>query len=1065
MLSNVRCLSEGVDVPTLNGVVFYEPRQSVIDIVQAVGRVMRKKTDGRNMGYVIVPIVVSRDEAMQTTLDRSGGNKLIVQIINALRAHDDRIDRFLNQVSLAPPAPSGGTEPRPAIDIPIPPQLKRIFDSLPPKLLDTGFYWEEYGQKLGEKAKVVALQAANRSDRKHKQVIDELHDNLKVVVGDTITRKDAIDAVAQHIVLQPVFHELFGESTNPVAVAFDNIVGRLDFHTELEGLAEWHELMKYHIKGIDNPQAKQTLIAKIYGSFFETFDRDLAKTIVYTPVELVDFIINSVQHVLRTEFGIGFGERGVRVIDPFCGTGIFIARLMESGHMEGHDLSQSYRHNMELSELQLLAYYTACTNLETTYARMTGKSTPFRNGCLADTFTIQPNYRRLKAERRAHVQMTFSDPNFERVNRVRDRQRGAHIHVIMTNPPWSAGRKTAGEGRQNTEHPEIAARIKQTYIERAPKGNVRQMYNEYIMAIRWASDRIGESGVIGFVMPSAWLTGNAEAGIRACLEEEFTDVWCFDLLGKKGMQKHGRNIFEYSGTSSGGTTEGVCVLILVKNPSKQKHHIHHAALSENEYTGEHKRNKVKDLESIKNMEFKIIRPDKHHDWIKPRGKKTEEWNGLVPIGNKKSKKGDGESVFRMFSLGIATHRDAWVYNSSTDNLQKHMKTYIVNCNSQDLDNPASERTLGKEVYSELKKLQKAGKKPRLDKSKIRTALFRPFFKQFLYFDPAFVTAKYRIPSFFPSPDTRNPTIVVPDKIKGDFSTIMSDRTPDLEVIHHGQALPSKRPHTHTSTQSLYSSTGQDQGRVLGVHHRHDTGPAYPRSKPSVSTEDDDMMQDNITDWALGLYRTTYKDKSITKEDIFYYTYGVLHSPRFRSKYQAFLVRGIPNIPMAPDFRAFERAGRALADLHLNFETCPRHDLGKPVTPIPDAPRKVAFGRKERKGPGPKTMDDMSCLKLDGIVVYDSLPNITYKVNGHTPVGWFVNRYGYSVDKRGKSGNTNYPLEGKTGEDVRAIIERLVHVGVESDRVISQLPEKFEGMEPVASDGPPSQIHGTQTRLG
>lgn len=346
VLSNVRCLSEGVDVPTLNGVVFYEPRQSVIDIVQAVGRVMRKKTDGRNMGYVIVPIVVSRDEAMQTTLDRSGGNKLIIQIIDALRAHDDRIDRFLNQASLIRDVKQNGAKKdKPQIDIPIPPQIRRIFDSLPPRLLDTGFYWEEYGQKLGEKAKVIALQATNRSDRKHKQVIDELHDNLKVVVGDTVTRKDAIDAVAQHIVLQPVFAELFGESTNLVAVAFDNVVDRLDFHTELGGLDEWHELMKYHIKGITHPRAKQTLIAKIYGSFFETFDKDLAKTIVYTPVELVDFIINSVQHVLRTEFGTGFGERGVRVIDPFCGTGIFIARLMESGHMEGHDLSQAYRHH------------------------------------------------------------------------------------------------------------------------------------------------------------------------------------------------------------------------------------------------------------------------------------------------------------------------------------------------------------------------------------------------------------------------------------------------------------------------------------------------------------------------------------------------------------------------------------------------------------------------------------------------------------------------------------------------------------------------------------------------
>lgn len=203
------------------------------------------------------------------------------------------------------------------------------------------------------------------------------------------------------------------------------------------------------------------------------------------------------------------------------------------------------------------------------------------------------------------------------------------------------------------------------------------------------------------------------------------------------------------------------------------------------------------------------------------------------------------------------------------------------------------------------------------------------------------------------------------------------------------------------------------------------------------------MKDNITDWALEQYQATYNDHKITKEDIFYYTYGVLHSPGYRAKYRNFLVRGIPNIPIAPNFRAFERAGRALADLHLNFETCPRYDLGEPLSPIPDAPQKIAFGRKKSDGPGPRTVDDQSKLLLDGTAVYDNLPHTAYKVNGRTPIGWFVDRYGFSTDTKGKSGNTNYPLEGVDGERVRGIIERLVYVGVESDRIISQLPEKFE----------------------
>ena len=204
------------------------------------------------------------------------------------------------------------------------------------------------------------------------------------------------------------------------------------------------------------------------------------------------------------------------------------------------------------------------------------------------------------------------------------------------------------------------------------------------------------------------------------------------------------------------------------------------------------------------------------------------------------------------------------------------------------------------------------------------------------------------------------------------------------------------------------------------------------------------MKDNITNWALEKYRAVYGDRTITREDIFYYTYGILHHPELRSKYQMFLVRGLPNIPMAPEFHVFERAGRELAELHLHYETGPRYDLGEPLLEIPDSPRKIAFGRRAGNGPGPKTVDNYSTLLLDGIVVYVKLPHTTYKVNGRTPVGWFVNRYKYKVNKA--TGIANWPLQGASGEHVRRIIERLVYVGVESDRVISGLPEEFEGME-------------------
>ena len=331
MVSNVRCLSEGVDVPALDGVVFSEPRQSVVDVIQAVGRVMRRST-GKSEGYVIVPVVVSRNEAIESVIDRDKSNKLILQIAEALRAHDDRIDRFFNQVALYTEAGTGGDSSPPAAITP--PQIAEIFDILPATLLKAGFYWDEYGRKLGEKAAVVAMQARNRSEAAYRDTMSALHANLRATVGDTVTRNDTIDAIAQHLVLRPVFETLFGRSENPVWQAFDHAVERLDFRVELEELEGWHELMRYHVENIDSPEAKQTIIAKIYGNFFYGFDRRQAKTIVYTPVEVVDFIIRSVQHVLRTQFNTGF-DGAVKVLDPFAGTGIFLARLLESGYLGG----------------------------------------------------------------------------------------------------------------------------------------------------------------------------------------------------------------------------------------------------------------------------------------------------------------------------------------------------------------------------------------------------------------------------------------------------------------------------------------------------------------------------------------------------------------------------------------------------------------------------------------------------------------------------------------------------------------------------------------------------------
>ena len=440
-----------------------------------------------------------------------------------------------------------------------------------------------------------------------------------------------------------------------------------------------------------------------------------------------------------------------------------------------------------------MAYYTACANIETTHEKLTGERVPFTHGSYVDTFTVPADWREQRMTGRAHEQAKIDDPRFRQVRSMRDRQRDAHIHVIMTNPPYSAGQKSANEDNKNVRHPEIEGRVKETYIKMAPKGNVVSLYNSYIKALRWASDRIGESGIIGLIIPSAWITGNAEAGIRACIYEEFAGVWCFDLRGNAKAQGEQRRR-EAGNVFGGGSREATAIVILVKNSAKTGCTIHYHDVGDY-LSREQKFGEVMEMGNISNVSWEIIRPDKHHDWLDQRGQEDESWQKFLPIGSKDGKRGRTDHVlFRQYSNGLKTHRDMWVYNTSRTRLTENMKRHIDYCNEQDPDNfqiNVKQAKWNAELATELKKLSKHGASPALDELCVRDALFRPFFKQRLYFDPVFVAATYQIPKFFPRGNIRNPTILVPDKAGGEFSTIITDNTPDLNNIAPNQAFPLK----------------------------------------------------------------------------------------------------------------------------------------------------------------------------------------------------------------------------------------------------------------------------------
>ena len=895
---------------------------------------------------------------------------------------------------------------------------------------------------------------------------------LREIIHGELTDTEGIEMLAQHMVTRRIFNAMFGTDDfaeqNPMSVTLDGVLEELRSHgldTELRDLEKFYRSIERRIEGLDSHDARQPVISELYGTFFKKAFPKMAGRlgIVYTPTEVVDFILRSVDYALRENFGRGLTDKGVNVIDPFTGAGTFIARMMskDMALIRDEDVERKYGMETFANEIVLLAYYIAAVNCESVYAQRTGVFEQFEGLSFTDTFN--------PGNLDEHSGDIMAGPK----RRIR-RQRAADITCIVGNPPYSAGQKSANEDNPNVSHPGLERKVADTYVKRAPKGNKVSLYNSYIKAIRWASDRIGESGVLGFITPSAWITGNAEAGVRVCLQEEFAEVYCFDLRGnaKTSGEQRKREAGNVFGV---GSREATAITILVKNPAKTGCAIHYHDIGDY-LSREKKLDLIRGFGDVSNIPWEPIDPDMHHDWLDQRGELDAKWGGLTPMGSKEGKRGDITNVlFRHYSNGLKTHRDMWVYNTSKTKLSKNMVRTIDYCNTQDPDNFQIDRkqvAWSRELSHDIKK---HGLPLKFNRKLIRVSLFRPFFKQYLYFDPIFVTAKYRILSFYPTPHTVNPAIMVPDKIKCGFSAMITDTTPDLHIHEAAQAFPLKTkkqngenirrvvtpnsqlptPNSQLPTPNSRESgdhrTGQDQGRVLGIHYECDAGSGSGPPRASVP-DDGDGMKENITDWALEHYRTTYGDQTITKGDIFYYTYGVLHSSKFREKYQAFLVRGLPNIPMAPDFRAFERAGRELAKLHLNFETGPRHNLGGPLQAIPDAPQKIKFGKKRREGPGPKTTDDYSTLIIDGITIYGNLPDIHYKVNGRTPVEWFVDRYGYKRDNT--TGITNYPLEGKSGEEVRAIIERLAYVGVESDRIIAALPEEFEmnvGPEPSGLD--------------
>ena len=1084
ILSNVRCLSEGVDVPALDAVLFLAPRNSQVEVVQSVGRVMRN-APGKKRGYVVLPVVIPAGMEPHEALDDNVTYSVVWQVLQALRSHDDRFDAMVNRLDLI------GSEPQKmeviaVTDVIQKPRTKRegadtgdtgrgshtIGHTSTPggdvtavqltfemgeieraiyakvvKKCGNRSHWEEWASDIAKIARThidritgILENPANASERAAFQgFAKELRDDL----NDSLSNAEIIEMLAQHLITKPVFDALFSEysfaSHNPMSQAMQGVLDVLHQHhleKETDTLQKFYDSVKMRAEGIDNAQGKQRIVVELYDKFFRNaFPRMTERLgIVYTPVEVVDFIIHSVNDILQQEFGQSLGSDGVHIIDPFTGTGTFITRLLQSGLMTPEEIKKKYKGQIHANELVLLAYYIAAINIESVYHDIVGGDyVPFEGICLTDTFQMY--------EKEDQADLILVDNSARR-----KRQKKLDIRVIMGNPPYSVGQKNANDNNRNISYPYLDGRVESTYAQRSKMTSVKNLYDSYIRAIRWASDRIGNSGVIGFVSGSGFVEKPAMDGMRKALAEEFTNIHVLNLRGdirknmlSKGRAGEGGNIFD------SGSMTGIAITLFVKNPeAKQRGQIFYHDIGSNLSSIE-KLKKIRSYASISGItasnSWQTIIPDEHGDWLQQR---DDCLGQFIVLGDKK---GDAPKLFDNFSLGVASGRDTWCYNASKDALSDHMRRMIAfydgevqrfNAAYPSLDKAARESKTDGFIDNNSTKISwTRALKWELAKNRTFTfaaqnltpSLYRPFTKQWMYFNRTFNEMVYQIPRIFPDATAENMVICVSGiGTRSGFSAFMANALPCLDLVEKGQCFPLYL----YDELSDAKTTPQTQATLFDA----------PISQPPKRTR-----RDAITDEGLLHFSSAYPDGKISKEDIFYYVYGLLHSEQYREWYADNLAKELPRIPRVKslaDFWAFSNAGRELAKLHIHYETVEPYPAqvlapGKDeLNPEDFRVTKMRYGKNGKE-------KDLTTLHYNNIITVKDIPLEAYEyvVNGKPALDWVVERQCVKTDKDSGIVNDANDWAIETMNDPKyplGLFLRVITVSLETMKIVKGLPK-------------------------
>jgi len=879
--------------------------------------------------------------------------------------------------------------------------LKLFFEYQPPAFEQWEQAVDEFKSKVTDigKGLLDLIERERSTNTSFASELEEFTNLCRETINPNISVQAVEEMLIQHLLTERIFRNVFNNpdfvNRNTIAHEIEKVISALTSHyfsrqDFLKSLDRFYIAIESTASTVNDFHEKQHFLNTVYEKFFQGFSIRIADThgIVYTPQPIVNFMVKSVIEILQNEFGRSLWDKGIHIIDPFVGTGNFIVCNMRE--LPRSKLHYKYNHELHCNEVMLLPYYISSMNIEHEYLEITGNYQPFEGICLVDTFDI------------GKVQQIslFSKENTARVKQ----QQNTPIFVIIGNPPYNAGQVNENDNNKNRKYPEIDTRVSQTYGKGSKATLLRKLNDPYVKAIRWATDRIKNEGVVAFVTNSSFVDGITFDGMRKHLAEDFDKIYILDLGGNV------RENPKLSGTTHNvfGIQVGVSINIFIKKDNTDTPHdvkIYYSRVDEF-WRKEQKYDFLNDKTHIGNINWEEIQPDSKNNWL-TKGMSLE-FDSLIPMGTKEAKASKDptvETIFKTFSLGVATNRDRHVHNfhnqaliSSVEKLSKNYNLevyrYLHEGKPQKVNVDDFIDYSRVKWSSTLKNHLKSGVLAKFDKEKIQESLYRPFTSMFLYYDNILNDRPAHFSEIFPhfAAQSENRIIIVPSFGSKQVSFFMAQLIPDLNFFAGSTPI-------QCFPLYIYSDDGINQ-------------------------------QENITGWALNQFQTHYGDNTISKQDIFNYIYAILNHPTYRIKYLTNLKRELPHIPFAPNFRGFAKAGSNLAELHVNYEKQAEY----PLKWIEDIDAKVNY-RVDKM----KLSKDKTQIIYNDFVTLDGIPPevFEYRLGNRSALDWIIDQYQVKTDKR--SGITNDPNIPDDPQYIIRLIGKVITVSLETVQIVNSLP--------------------------